>query len=100
VASAVPASFGTLEDAYELFEFVKQSGLINMMFETSCFREDLSAMHQVYKAGGCGRLMFAEGEYWHFVDIATALNMTVGGIVADQSAIREGEWLSIPQFKL
>ena len=32
------------------------------------------------------------------VDIALALNMTVGGIVAHQSAMQDGEWLKIPQF--
>ena len=30
------------------------------------------------------------------VDIATALNMTVGGIVAHQSALKDGEWMKIP----
>jgi hypothetical protein len=34
------------------------------------------------------------------VDIAMALNMTVGGIVAHQSAMQEGAWLKIPQFSL
>ncbi len=33
------------------------------------------------------------------IDIAMALNLTVGGIVAHQSALRNGEWLKIPQFK-
>ena len=33
------------------------------------------------------------------VDVATALNLTVGGIVAHQSAMKGGEWLKIPQFK-
>jgi hypothetical protein len=32
------------------------------------------------------------------VDIVMALNMTVGGIVAHQSAMRGGEWLKIPQY--
>jgi len=32
------------------------------------------------------------------VDIATALNMTVGGIVAHQSAMKDGEWMKIPQY--
>jgi len=32
------------------------------------------------------------------VDIALALNMTVAGIVAHQSAIKNGETLPIPQF--
>ena len=35
VASAVPASFGSIEEADKLFEEVKKSGLKYMMFETS-----------------------------------------------------------------
>jgi hypothetical protein len=66
VASAVPAVFGSLEEAEELFEVVKQTGLKYMMFETSCFRENLYAMHQIYKAGAFGKLIFSEGEYWHY----------------------------------
>ena len=34
------------------------------------------------------------------VDIDIALNMTVGGIVAHQSALKNGEWMKIPQYKL
>ena len=34
------------------------------------------------------------------VDIAGALNLTVAGIVAHQSALKDGELLKIPQFKL
>src|SRR5207245_1667166 len=34
------------------------------------------------------------------VDIAQALNMTVAGIVAHQSALKDGELLKIPQYKL
>jgi hypothetical protein len=34
------------------------------------------------------------------VDIAQALNMTVGGIVAHQSALKGGALKKIPQFKL
>ena len=34
------------------------------------------------------------------VDIAQALNMTVAGIVAHQSALKDGELKKIPQFKL
>jgi len=33
------------------------------------------------------------------VDITMALNITVGGIVAHQSALNGGEWLKVPQFK-
>jgi len=34
------------------------------------------------------------------VDVAKALNMTVAGIVAHQSALKDGELLKIPQYKL
>lgn len=33
-----------------------------------------------------------------FVDIAMALNLTVGGIMAHQSALKGGEWMKIPQY--
>jgi hypothetical protein len=32
------------------------------------------------------------------VDVAAALNMTVAGVVAHQSALKDGELLKIPQF--
>ncbi len=67
VASAVPAVFGSVEEADRLFEAVKQSGLKYMMFETSCFHEDLYAMRQIYKAGGLGKLLYSEGEYFHYM---------------------------------
>lgn len=66
VACAVPAVFGSLEDAEKLFETVKRTGLKYMMFETSMFRADLYAMRQIYLAGGLGTLAYAEGEYWHY----------------------------------
>ena len=34
------------------------------------------------------------------VDIAQALNMTVAGIVAHQSAIKDGESMKIPQYRI
>ena len=66
VASAVPAAFATVEEGEQLFEAVKKSGLKYMMFETSCFHEDLYAMRQIYNAGGFGKLVYAEGEYYHY----------------------------------
>jgi predicted dehydrogenase len=80
VASAVPAVFGSLEDADKLFETVKTSGLKYMMFETSCFREDLYSMRQIYSAGGLGKLIYSEGEYYHYMDKAlpSYLNWRVG----------------------
>jgi hypothetical protein len=34
------------------------------------------------------------------VDVAMALNMTVPGIVAHQSALKDGELMKIPQYKM
>jgi predicted dehydrogenase len=67
VASAVPAVFGSLEDAHKLFDTVKSTGLKYMMFETSYFHEDLYGMRQIYNAGGLGKLMYSEGEYFHYL---------------------------------
>lgn len=66
VATAVPAAYGSLEEADELFEAVKKSGLKYMMFETSCYRGDCYAMRQIYQAGGFGKLIYSEGEYYHY----------------------------------
>ncbi len=67
VASAVPAVFGSVEDAHKLFAAVKASGLKYMMFETSYFHEDPYAMRQIYNAGGLGKLLYSEGEYFHYM---------------------------------
>ena len=66
VACAVPAVYGSLEDAYELFEVVVKSGLKYMMFETSMFHENLYNMHSLYKAGHLGEIVYSEGEYYHY----------------------------------
>ena len=67
-ASAVPAVFGSLEDAERLYKAVKFSGLNYMMFETSAFRDDCHAMRKVYRAGGFGELVYSEGEYFHYLE--------------------------------
>ena len=61
VATAVPAVWERLELADELYETVKTSGKKYMMFETSCFHEDLHAMREIYRAGGFGELVYSEG---------------------------------------
>ncbi|MBP7051223.1 MAG: Gfo/Idh/MocA family oxidoreductase [Phycisphaerae bacterium] len=66
VMTAVPAVVGSLEQAQQLVETVQKTGLKYMMAETSCFREDCYAMRQIYHAGGFGRLIFSEGEYYHY----------------------------------
>jgi predicted dehydrogenase len=66
VASAVPAVWEHLEEADRLLEAVKQSGLKYMLFETSCYHSDLYAMRRIYDAGGFGKLVYSEGEYFHY----------------------------------
>ena len=67
MASAVPAVFGSLEDADKLFEAVKSTGGKYMMFETSYFHADVYASRQIYNAGGFGKLVYSEGEYFHYM---------------------------------
>jgi predicted dehydrogenase len=69
VACSVPAVWGSLEDAENLFEVVKSSDRIYMMFETSAFREEGYAMRQIYNAGGFGRPLYTEGEYYHYMPV-------------------------------
>jgi predicted dehydrogenase len=81
VACAVPATFGSLEEADQLFQAVKTSGLTYMMFETSYYHADLHAMRQIYRAGGFGELVYSEGEYYHYTaePIDSYLGWRVGG---------------------
>jgi predicted dehydrogenase len=66
VASAVPAALGSLEDAHELYETVRTTRRKYMMFETSAYRGDCYAMRQAYNAGALGKLVYSEGEYFHY----------------------------------
>jgi len=66
VASAVPAVYGSLEEADRLFEAVRKTGRKYMMFETSCFHANLYAWHRHYEAGLLGKLVYSEGEYYHY----------------------------------
>src|SRR4029079_4669826 len=68
VGSAVPACFGSLEEAEQLFDAVKSAAPLKyMMFEHSCFHEDLYAMRRIYDANGFGRVAYSEGEYFHYM---------------------------------
>ncbi|NLX13120.1 MAG: Gfo/Idh/MocA family oxidoreductase [Phycisphaerales bacterium] len=69
VASAVPAVFGQeqLELADVLLATVKQTGLVYAMYETSAFRQQIYAMRAIYQAGGFGKLIYSEGEYYHYM---------------------------------
>jgi predicted dehydrogenase len=66
VMTAVPAVWGSIEDADRLLETVQKTGMNYMMAETSCMRADCYAMRQIYKAGGFGKLVYSEGEYHHY----------------------------------
>jgi predicted dehydrogenase len=81
VASAVPAAFGSLDDAQRLFEAVKASDRKYMMFETSAFHSECHAMRQIFRAGGFGKLVYSEGEYYHYCSepIASFRDWRVGG---------------------
>jgi len=67
-ACAVPAVYGSLEDADKLLEAVKKSGLKYMMFETSYYHANVHAWRQQYNAGELGKLVYTEGEYYHYFD--------------------------------
>jgi predicted dehydrogenase len=69
VAVCVPAVWGSLEQADQLFEAVKKArGLQYMMFETSYFEPGLWPIRQLYKAGCFGKHVYSEGEYFHYHD--------------------------------
>lgn len=34
------------------------------------------------------------------VDVSSALNMTLGGVIAHKSALKDGEWMKVPQYEL
>lgn len=64
--TAVPAVWGSLEDAEKLVETVKRTGMKYQMAETSCYRPECHAMREIYRAGGFGKLVYSEGEYFHY----------------------------------
>ncbi len=66
VATAVPAVVENIEDAEQLLDMVKKTGLKYMMFETTTFRNTTYAMREIYKVGGFGKLIYTEGEYFHY----------------------------------
>lgn len=67
VCVAVPATFGSLEDGEKLFEaYKKAAGPKYMMMETSAYHADLHAMRELYRAGRFGKMVYSEGEYYHY----------------------------------
>jgi predicted dehydrogenase len=68
VACAVPSTFGSLEEADALYETVKQTGMTYMLYETSVYRPDCYGMRKIYEAGDFGRMVYTEGEYYHYME--------------------------------
>lgn len=66
VMTAVPCTWGSIEEGEQLLETVRRTGLKYMMAETSCYHAANHAMRQLYRAGGFGRLVYSEGEYYHY----------------------------------
>lgn len=72
VASAVPALFGErqLDLAPEMIEAVKKSGRVYYLYETTAFRPQAIAMRRIHRAGGFGKIVYTEGEYFHYSDFS------------------------------
>lgn len=66
VACAVPAVWGSLEDAEKVYAAWKKSGKKYMLFETSSYHEDVHIMRELYKRDYFGKLIYSEGEYYHY----------------------------------
>lgn len=66
VACAVPAVWGSLEDADRLYEAWKKSGKKYMMFETSAYHDGVHTMRELYKRDYFGKILYSEGEYYHY----------------------------------
>ncbi|MCJ8332217.1 MAG: Gfo/Idh/MocA family oxidoreductase [Lentisphaeria bacterium] len=66
VGSCVPAVHGSLQDAEDLYNAVKSSGMKYMMFETSAFQADCYMMREAYNAGLLGEILYSEGQYYHY----------------------------------
>ncbi len=81
VACAVPAIFGDRDNPQDLYDAVKKSGKMYMMFETSMYRKNLYEMKKIFETGAFGKVMYTEGEYWHYlasVAIASYKNWRIG----------------------
>jgi len=64
VISAVPACY-SMEQAEELFDTQKRTGLTYMMAETSYYHPAMISARQFYKEGKFGDIYYTEAEYLH-----------------------------------
>ena len=67
VISAVPACWGTIEEAELLLETVNKYGLTYMMAETSYYQQFTISVRKMYERGEFGELYYCESEYQHDV---------------------------------
>lgn len=65
VCCAVPACWGSLEEAARLLEAVKTSGLKYMMAETSYYQQATITARKMYREGAFGELFYCESQYDH-----------------------------------
>ena len=66
--SAVPAFWGDIDEHYaqELVDTVKKTGMTYQMNETTAYRPQCFAMRALYEGGALGKIIYTEGEYWHY----------------------------------
>jgi predicted dehydrogenase len=63
--SAVPAAWGTLEQAHLLLDTVKKYGLTYMMAETGHYQQSTISARRFYQQGKFGDIFYCEAEYQH-----------------------------------
>jgi predicted dehydrogenase len=63
--SAVPAAWGSLEEAELLLATVKKHGLTYMMAETGYYQQSTMSARKFYQEGRFGTLYYCEAEYQH-----------------------------------
>ncbi|MFC2087231.1 Gfo/Idh/MocA family protein [Bacteroidota bacterium] len=65
VISAVPACWGSVEEAESLLNTVKKYGLTYMMAETSYYQQQTISVRKMHEKGEFGDLYYCESEYQH-----------------------------------
>ena len=65
VISAVPAAWGSIEQAELLLDTVKKSGLTYMMAETSHYQQFVISARKFQEQGKFGEIYYCESEYQH-----------------------------------
>ncbi len=65
VLSAVPACWGSLEEAELLLDTVKKYGLRYMMAETSYYRQSTISVRRLFQQGKFGEIFYCQAEYQH-----------------------------------